>query len=78
MDKTRALRALVGLPAILAIAVTGPSMAQPPIRIGATMSQTGAYDTQGVPARNGYLLCQKHVNEAGRHPRSDDRVRDLR
>ena len=40
-------------------------MAQPPIRIGATMSQTGAYDTQGVPARNGYLLCQKHVNEKG-------------
>ena len=65
MDKTRALGALVGLPAILAITVTGPSMAQPPIRIGATMSQTGAYDTQGVPARNGYLLCQKHVNEEG-------------
>jgi branched-chain amino acid transport system substrate-binding protein len=65
MDKTRALRALLGLPAIVAITVTGPSMAQPPIRIGATMSQTGAYDTQGVPARNGYLLCQKHVNEEG-------------
>ena len=29
------------------------------------MSETGAYTTQGVPARNGYLLCQKHVNEKG-------------
>jgi len=29
------------------------------------MSETGAYNTQGVPARAGYLLCQKHVNEKG-------------
>jgi len=29
------------------------------------MSQTGAYSTQGVPARNGYLLCQKHINDNG-------------
>ena len=38
---------------------------QPPIRIGATMSETGAYATQGVPARNGYLLCQQHINAQG-------------
>ena len=49
----------------LGIGVSRPSDAQQPIRIGATMSVTGAYDTQGVPARNGYLLCQKHVNEKG-------------
>jgi len=42
-----------------------PSGAQQPIRIGATMSETGSYATQGVPARAGYLLCQKHVNEKG-------------
>jgi len=36
-----------------------------PLRIGATMSETGAYATQGVPARNGYLLCQDHVNARG-------------
>ena len=36
-----------------------------PIRIGATMSETGAYSTQGIPARDGYLLCQQDVNEAG-------------
>src|ERR1043166_1702956 len=47
------------------VAVPGLVQAQQPIRIGATMSMTGAYDTQGIPARNGYLLCQKHVNEKG-------------
>jgi branched-chain amino acid transport system substrate-binding protein len=36
-----------------------------PIRIGATMSETGSYATQGIPARNGYLLCGQHVNERG-------------
>ena len=65
MDKTRALGSLVGLSVIFALELSRPSMAQQPIRIGATMSQTGPYDTQGVPARNGYLLCQKHVNEKG-------------
>src|SRR5256885_1517382 len=42
-----------------------PSVAQQPIRVGATMSETGPYNTQGGPARNGYLLCQKHINEKG-------------
>jgi len=42
-----------------------PGLDQRPIRIGATMSETGSYDTQGIPARNGYLLCQQHVNEQG-------------
>lgn len=36
-----------------------------PIQIGATMSESGAYSTQGVAARNGYQLCQTHVNEDG-------------
>jgi CubicO group peptidase (beta-lactamase class C family)/ABC-type branched-subunit amino acid transport system substrate-binding protein len=36
-----------------------------PIRIGATMSETGSYATQGIPARNGYTLCQKDINEQG-------------
>ncbi len=38
---------------------------EPPIRIGATMSETGAYSTQGTAARNGYLLFEKHINEKG-------------
>lgn len=36
-----------------------------PIRIGATMSESGAYSTQGVAARNGYRLCEKHINRDG-------------
>jgi branched-chain amino acid transport system substrate-binding protein len=47
------------------VAVPGLVQAQQPIRIGATMSETGSYATQGVPARAGYLLCQKHVNDKG-------------
>jgi branched-chain amino acid transport system substrate-binding protein len=39
--------------------------AQQPIRIGATMSVTGPLATQGVAARNGYLLCQQDVNSQG-------------
>jgi branched-chain amino acid transport system substrate-binding protein len=50
---------------MLAVGFLTPAAAQSPIRIGATMSQTGPYDTQGVPARNGYLLCQRQVNDAG-------------
>src|SRR5262249_16844806 len=37
-----------------------------PLRIGATMSITGkAYSVQGGYGREGYLLCQKHVNARG-------------
>jgi branched-chain amino acid transport system substrate-binding protein len=39
--------------------------AQQPIRIGATMSESGNLATQGGPAGNGYRLCQKDVNENG-------------
>ena len=53
------------LSAVLSFAWAQPVASESTIRIGATMSQTGPYDTQGVPARNGYLLCQKHVNDDG-------------
>jgi branched-chain amino acid transport system substrate-binding protein len=36
-----------------------------PLRIGATMSLSGAYATQGVPAANGYRLCVDHMNAEG-------------
>ena len=36
-----------------------------PIRIGATMSETGDYSTQGIPARNGYLMCAETLNDEG-------------
>jgi branched-chain amino acid transport system substrate-binding protein len=35
------------------------------IRIGATMALTGESSIQGGYSREGYLLCQKHVNENG-------------
>ncbi len=58
-------RAFLPLFIVLGIGAPWPSGAQQPIRIGATMSETGSFATQGVPARAGYLLCQKHVNEKG-------------
>src|SRR5438128_4931507 len=43
-----------------------PSMAQQPIRIGVSLSITGKqYSVQGGYGREGYLLCQKHVNRQG-------------
>jgi len=39
--------------------------ARPPIRIGATLSQTGAYATHGQGQLGGYKLCVKHTNEKG-------------
>jgi branched-chain amino acid transport system substrate-binding protein len=36
-----------------------------PIRIGATMAQTGSLATQGVAAANGYRLCEQDVNRHG-------------
>src|ERR1700741_2264046 len=41
------------------------SLAQTPIRIGAALSTTGNYSAQGNYQREGYLLCQKHVNAQG-------------
>jgi branched-chain amino acid transport system substrate-binding protein len=59
---------LAPTPVILAIfllAVGCGSPSEVPIRIGATMSETGAYATQGIPALNGYRLCVADVNEEG-------------
>ncbi len=48
-----------------AFLLPAPMLADEPIRIGATMSETGAYSTQGIPARNGYRLCARHANDQG-------------
>ncbi len=45
--------------------VLKPFRTAPPILIGATMSETGAFSAQGLAARNGYLLFQDHINEQG-------------
>jgi branched-chain amino acid transport system substrate-binding protein len=65
MNTSTALGLVVGLSVAVIIHSSAPSRAQSPLRIGATMSQTGSYDTQGIPARNGYVLCQKHLNAKG-------------
>ncbi|RUO25469.1 hypothetical protein CWE09_01660 [Aliidiomarina minuta] len=49
----------------VALTTIACSQSNDPIRIGATMSQSGAYSTQGSAAANGYLLCQEHINRDG-------------
>jgi branched-chain amino acid transport system substrate-binding protein len=39
--------------------------AQPPIRVGASLSQTGAYAALGQNQLRGYQLCVKHMNDRG-------------
>jgi len=64
MNKVRAFGVLLDFFAVLAL--SWPSSAQQPIRIGASMSITGkAYSVQGGYGREGYLVCQKHVNAQG-------------
>jgi branched-chain amino acid transport system substrate-binding protein len=61
-----ALRSTIWLAAILGIRLSGPSAAEQPIRIGASLSITGKqYSVQGGYSREGYLLCQKHENANG-------------
>ena len=59
-------RALVALVITSVVGWPSPSLAQQPLRIGATMSLTGKqYSVQGGYGREGYLLCEKHVNAKG-------------
>jgi len=57
--------ALIALVAASIVGVSGPSVAQQPIRIGASIAITGRDAIQGGYVREGYLLCQKHINEKG-------------
>ena len=50
---------------MLVIGAPRPSVAQQPIQLGASISITGRDAVQGGYVRDGYLLCQKHVNEKG-------------
>ncbi|HKA33180.1 MAG TPA: amino acid ABC transporter substrate-binding protein [Candidatus Binatia bacterium] len=56
---------LVLLCSVFSIEAPRPSMAQQPIRIGASIAISGRDAVQGGYVREGYLLCQKHVNEKG-------------
>ena len=50
---------------VFVVAAPWSSVAQQPIRIGASMALTGKYSLQGGYGRDGYQLCQKHVNAHG-------------
>jgi len=56
---------LVVLVSVLAVGAPWSSRAQQPIQLGASISITGRDAVQGGYVRDGYLLCQKHVNEKG-------------
>ena len=64
MNTTRKVFAIAVLVA-LASAVAPVAEAQPPIRIGASLSQTGLYAAPGQNQLRGYQLCVKHVNDKG-------------
>jgi branched-chain amino acid transport system substrate-binding protein len=61
--RARAVLVLWGL--ATALGAVSPACAQQPIRIGASASLFGSYAVQGGYLREGYLLCQRHVNEQG-------------
>jgi branched-chain amino acid transport system substrate-binding protein len=56
---------LIALIAAAIVAVPGLVQAQQPIRVGASIALTGRDAIQGGYIREGYLLCQKHVNDTG-------------
>ena len=58
------LRLLLAVVAAVA-GLSGMAAAQAPIRIGASISLTGTYAKPGTYGRDGYLLCQRQVNERG-------------
>ena len=51
--------------AALAWAIAPVAEAQPPIRIGASLSQTGAVAALGQSTLRAYQLCVKHLNDKG-------------
>ena len=50
---------------LVAATCVGVTQAQQPIRIGASLSQTGAFAALGQNQLRGYQLCIKHANEKG-------------
>jgi hypothetical protein len=54
MLKSLSLTALT----VASVVAAGPSLAQQPIRIGASVAVTGRDKVQGGYVREGYLLCQ--------------------
>jgi len=56
---------LAGLLVALSIGVTPSVQAQAPLRIGASLSQTGQFTPLALKQLRGYQLCVKHANDKG-------------
>ena len=57
---------LIGALAVVLLGVLAPpGPAQQPLRIGASLSQTGSFAALGQNRLRGYQLCVKHANEKG-------------
>jgi len=54
-----------GLLVLITAACSGAAQAQQPIRIGASLSQTGSFANLGQNQLRGYQLCVKQANEKG-------------
>src|SRR5262245_31854780 len=67
LSMNKAFRLSVWLVSASISGLSGPwAAAEQPLRIGAVLSITGKqYSAQGGYCREGYLLCQKHVNIQG-------------
>ena len=65
MNRETKISVLMVLFSVLGIAAPCPSAAQQSIRIGASTAISGRDEVQGGYVREGYLLCQKDVNEKG-------------
>jgi branched-chain amino acid transport system substrate-binding protein len=59
------LRGFVGAIALVALAGSTGAQAQGPIKIGASLSLTGTYAQPGSYQKEGYELCQDHLNAKG-------------
>ena len=64
--RSKSLSLVAALLVASVVGLLSPGLAQQPLRVGATMSLTGKqYSVQGGYGREGYLLCEKHVNAQG-------------
>jgi hypothetical protein len=54
---------LIALVVASVVVVSGLVQAQQSIRVGASIAITGRDAIQGGYVREGYLLCEKHMNE---------------
>jgi branched-chain amino acid transport system substrate-binding protein len=65
LSRRRVLRATATLALACCLGLPGAVPAQAPLRIGASMSQTGSFAALGQNQLRGYQLCVKHANEKG-------------